>query len=207
MSRLNSASQDAFAVTVAIEIDRVCTAFDRALRNGQNLRIEDFLGQLEGPARDQILAGLLVLDMEHRVPAVSASLHEYQVRFPDDLQLAKAVYVQTVMPTHVGRFEVEKVLGKGGFGCVYLAHDKDLKRHVAIKILLGHQSSRIATTHSLLQEASLAARLKHPAIVPVYEVGQDEDGDHFVVLEYIEGTTLKRALHDRELSLPNSCKF
>ena len=203
MSRLKSDSLDAFAVTIAIEVDRVCTDFDRALRSNQSPRIEDFLLEFQGQAREKVLAGLLALDMEHRVGLGELPpLHEYQVRFPNDLQLVKSVYVQAVMPTHIGRFEVEKVLGKGGFGCVYLAYDKDLKRHVAIKMLFGYQHGPATPVHSLLQEARLAASLKHAAIVPVYEVGQDEDGDHFVVLEYIEGTTLKSALRDKGLSLP-----
>ena len=197
-----SNSEDAFAVTVAVELDRVCTQFDRALRDGKQPKIESFLGGVRADTRDRLLANLLMLEMEHRVgQGDSPLLHDYQSRFPDDLQLVKSVFVQVVMPTHVGRFEVERVLGKGGFGRVYLAYDRDLKRHVAIKCILGYQKDGAGSIPPLLQEAQLAARLKHPAIVPVYEVGKDDNGGHFVVLEYIDGITLKHLIREDDLSL------
>ena len=201
MTRLTQNGDDEFAVTVEIKVDRICTAFDRALRHGENPRVEDLLDGFEGEARDKLLASLLALEMEHRL-AHWAQLPwcEYRERFPDDTQIVKSVYVETVMPTHIGHFKVEKILGKGGFGRVYLAYDDTLKRHVAIKMLFSRGGRSDARIQALLHEARLAARLKHAAIVPVYEVGQDEDGDHFVVLEYVEGTTLGDARREYGLS-------
>ena len=139
-------SPDAFAVTVAIEIDRVCTAFDRALRRGENPKVEDYLAGVPGPARERILAGLLALEMDYRVArGESPSLTEYRARFPDDARLAKSVFVQAIVPAKIGRFKVDGILGKGGFGRVYLAYDETLKRQVAIKILLGRDDQSEST--------------------------------------------------------------
>ncbi len=201
MTRLIQNSDDGFAVTVEIKVDRVCTAFDRALRQGENPRVEDQLDGFEGEARDKLLASLLALEMDHQIAhGVPLSLADYRERFPNDIQVVKSVYVETVMPARIGRFNVEKILGKGGFGRVYLAYDETLKRHVAIKMLFSRGGRSDTCIQLLLHEARLAARLKHAAIVPVYEVGQDEDGDHFVVLEYVEGTTLGDARREYGLS-------
>ncbi len=201
MTRLIQNSDDGLAVTVEIRVDRVCTDFDRALRQGENPRVENQLDGFEGEAREKLLASLLALEMDHRLAhGVPLSLFDYRERFPNDIQIVKSVYVETVMPSSIGHFKVEKILGKGGFGRVYLAYDDTLKRHVAIKMLLSRGSRSDTRMQLLLHEARLAARLKHAAIVPVYEVGQDEDGDHFVVLEYIEGTTLGNARREYGLS-------
>jgi serine/threonine protein kinase/formylglycine-generating enzyme required for sulfatase activity len=191
------------ALTVAIEADRVCTNFDRALRNGEQPRVEDFLAKFESSARQELLRDLLALEFEHRLAMGDApSLHEYESRFPQDCCIVRSEYANAVMPAQIGRFRVERLLGKGGFGRVYLAYDDHLKRHVAIKALLGLKQQTHCAGRTLLDEARLAAGLRHPAIVTVYEVGQDDNENHFLVLDYVEGTTLKRALADASLSLP-----
>ena len=78
-------------------------------------------------------------------------------------------------PEQIGRYRVERILGKGGFGLVYLAHDSQLQRLVAIKVPHPHRvvTSRDAETY--LTEARTVASLDHPHIVPVYDVGSTDD--------------------------------
>jgi hypothetical protein len=91
----------------------------------------------------------------------------------------------------LNRFEIEQRLGSGGFGSVYRAWDTRLERHVAVKAIE-------ADGGRVLREAQAAARLNHPGIVTLYELGQ-EHGHTFLVTELAEGETLRRLSADGEL--------
>ncbi len=95
-----------------------------------------------------------------------------------------------------GRYQVVGVLGDGGMARVYKAVDNRLGRVVAVKVLHDHYNKQPAFVARFDQEARLAAGLNHPNIIGVYDIGQD-DGDHYIVTEYVEGETLKRLI-DRE---------
>src|SRR5437899_2685230 len=75
------------------------------------------------------------------------------------------------LPPRVGRFRVERILGKGGFGLVYLAHDEQLDRPVAIKVPHRKLIARPEDAAAYLTEARTVANLDHPHIVPVHDVG------------------------------------
>ena len=92
----------------------------------------------------------------------------------------------------VGRYEIRKILGQGGFGSVYLCYDPQLNREVAIKMpLLGKPFRDIEK--EFLQEARQLAQLKHPGIVTVYDIGVDKD-NCFIVSEFLSGQTLNQWL-------------
>jgi serine/threonine protein kinase len=101
----------------------------------------------------------------------------------------------------IGRYQIRRKLGNGAFGNVYLAHDPELDRLVAVKV---PHASRLSSKHQVeqfLEEARLAARLKHHGIVTVHDAGQD--GQHcFIVMEYIDGDTITHFIKCRERSLP-----
>jgi serine/threonine-protein kinase len=88
-----------------------------------------------------------------------------------------------------GRYRVERALGHGGMAAVYLAHDAELERPVAIKVLAEHLANDEAFRQRFVREARMAAKLSHPNVVHVYDQG-DEDGRPFIVMEYVEGVTL-----------------
>lgn len=92
-------------------------------------------------------------------------------------------------PVHIGRYRVEKVLGEGSFGRVYLAHDDQLNRSVAIKVPRRKRLSR-QEAEAYLSEARVLASLDHPNIVPVHDVGTTGDGLCYVVSKLIEGSDL-----------------
>jgi eukaryotic-like serine/threonine-protein kinase len=78
-------------------------------------------------------------------------------------------------PQYVGRYRIEKVLGQGGFGRVYLAHDDQLQRLVAIKVPHRQLVDRPEAAAAYLTEARTVANLDHPHIVPVFDIGSTAD--------------------------------
>ncbi len=95
------------------------------------------------------------------------------------------------------RYEIVKSIGEGGMANVYLANDKILDRKVAVKVLRGDLSSDDRFIRRFQREALSVSNLSHPNIVEVYDVGE-EDGEYYIVMEYIEGKTLKQLLKKRE---------
>jgi serine/threonine-protein kinase len=91
-----------------------------------------------------------------------------------------------------GRYRVERVLGHGGMAVVYLAHDKELRRPVAVKVLAENLAGDESLRERFLREARLAGRLSHPNVVQVYDAGES-DGQPFIVMEYVPGRTLSGA--------------
>lgn len=104
------------------------------------------------------------------------------------------------LPKEIGRYRIEKHLGQGAFGIVYLAHDDQLNRSVAIKVTRRIPSARDAEAY--LAEARVVASLDHPNIVPVHDVGTTPEGACYVVSKVIEGSDLATRL--REVALPHS---
>src|SRR4051812_31511466 len=89
----------------------------------------------------------------------------------------------------LGRFELQSPVGTGAFGTVYKARDPQLDRTVAVKVPRAGNLLDGQELDRFLREARATAQLRHPAIVPVYEVGQ-EDGLPFLVSDFVEGVTL-----------------
>ncbi|MBM4070880.1 MAG: serine/threonine-protein kinase [Planctomycetes bacterium] len=108
------------------------------------------------------------------------------------------------LPERIGRYRVERVLGRGGFGVVYLAHDDDLQRLVAIKVPQARRIARTEDAEAYLVEAQIVARLDHPHIVPVYDVGRSENGLPFVVSRFIEGSNLAQRIKRGRLAIRES---
>ena len=94
-----------------------------------------------------------------------------------------------------GRYELEEKIGSGGMAEVYKAHDRLLARPVAIKILHAAYRSDVEFIERFHREAKSAARLSHPNIVSIYDVGVAGD-DHYIVMEYVQSSTLKKKIQD-----------
>ena len=91
--------------------------------------------------------------------------------------------------TRVGRYVVHDVLGRGGMGMVLEAHDERLDRRVALKLL--HVGIRERHAERLIREAKALAKLSHPNVVQVYQVGE-VDNQLFIAMEFVNGTTLTK---------------
>src|SRR5208282_2174346 len=110
-------------------------------------------------------------------------------------------------PQRIGRYRIERILGQGGFGLVYLAHDEQLQRLVAIKVPHRRLIARPEDVEAYLTEARTVANLDHPNIVPVYDVGSTEDCPCFVVSKFIDGSSLKAKIQTSSLSLEESVEL
>ena len=100
------------------------------------------------------------------------------------------------------RYEIIRNIGEGGMANVYLAIDTILNRKVAVKILRGDLATDEKFVRKFQREASAASNLDHPNIVGIYDVGED-DGNYYIVMEYVEGRTLKSLIKRRgALTLP-----
>ena len=93
------------------------------------------------------------------------------------------------------RYELLEHVGGGGMADVYRAHDTYLDRYVAIKILHAQFSNDSEFIGKFHREAQGAARLSHPNIVNIYDVGEEAD-KHFIVMEYVAGNTLKSKIQE-----------
>lgn len=120
---------------------------------------------------------------------------DWQFESPDD-ELGAPVFARG---RQIGRYRVMQSLGRGGFGTVYLAHDEQLHRNVAVKVAHRRQASSSEEVHGYLAEARVVASLDHPHIVPVYDAGQTTDGYCYIAAKYIKGTTLQARLREGRL--------
>ena len=93
-----------------------------------------------------------------------------------------------------GRFRIERQIGTGGMGAVYLATHLDLERPVAVKIIRPEFAADADVSDRLLREARTMAKLRHPNAAMIFDAGNLPDGRHFIVMEFVEGETLSQAL-------------
>ena len=101
------------------------------------------------------------------------------------------------------RYRIERELGRGGFGIVYLARDEQLhSRLVVIKVLLEKQSADSAWfTKKFRQEREALSRIDHPGIVGVLDAGEMPDRKPFLVMQYVDGLTLRDVMKSQQVSL------
>ena len=92
--------------------------------------------------------------------------------------------------TQIGPFRIERELGRGAVGVVYLAHDTKLNRSVAIKSLPAELTENHKVRTRFAREARVLASLNHPNIATIYDEFQEADGIGYLILEYVPGQTL-----------------
>ena len=95
--------------------------------------------------------------------------------------------------SRLGRYEIRSLIGAGGMGEVYLAHDGQLQRPVALKVLSAAVRSDEDLRKRLAYEARAASALNHPNILTVYDVGQIGE-EHFIATEFVDGVTLRQRM-------------
>jgi len=102
--------------------------------------------------------------------------------------------------SRLDRYEIVRFLGSGAMGHVYLAKDAELGRFVAIKMVRPEWLQAIKNRDPLLDDARNAARLKHPAIVAMYDIRHQDDGTSYLVMEYVPGEPLSDLIKSGEMS-------
>lgn len=94
-----------------------------------------------------------------------------------------------------GKYKILRELGRGGFGMVYLAFQEGMDRHVALKVLKSSVTVQAPSAKErFLREVKIISKLKHPNTVTIHDFGETYDGGLYMVLEYVEGETLKQVL-------------
>jgi predicted Ser/Thr protein kinase len=104
----------------------------------------------------------------------------------------------------IGKYVVEREIGRGGMGAVYLARHPDLDRNVAIKELMVGPAAEPSALPRFLQEARLMARTSHPNLVQVYDL-EKTDGGTFIILEYVDGQSLRERLRSGPVEPAQAC--
>lgn len=156
-------------------IERECAGQDEVAEEVRGL-----LGAHEAAsARPGFLAGL---DRE----AAARLIREGEAVAADQAHLANG--------TELGHYTIEGMLGEGGMGVVYLAHDRRLDRKVALKLLPPHLRADGEARRRLADEARAASGLDHPNVAPIYDIVDSDDGPSFIAMAYCEGPTLKEIL-------------
>jgi serine/threonine-protein kinase len=157
-----------------------------------------------------VLAGILETEnpekaMAARAEGTKVSLGSPTPKSPSSEIMASAsVSASTnTIPVRLGRYEVERLLGRGAMGAVYLGRDPSIDRTVAMKLI--QTAVHLAPSElekyreRFYREAKSAGRLLHPGIVTVFDVGHTEEATPFIVMEYVEGKTLSEILKSRKL--------
>jgi WD40 repeat protein/tRNA A-37 threonylcarbamoyl transferase component Bud32 len=97
-------------------------------------------------------------------------------------------------PALNGRFRLLRVLSQGGLGEIFIAHDEELNRRVAVKSIQEKHANHAECRIRFLREAEITGSLEHPGIIPVYSKGENSDGRPYYAMRFIEGETLQEAI-------------
>ena len=106
-----------------------------------------------------------------------------------------------------GRYLIRELLGEGGMGSVYLAEHTHMKKRVALKLLHPEMSDNAEVQSRFEQEAMASAHIEHPNVAAATDFGRTADGAYFLVLEYVEGTSLRDALEPGPLSVARALRI
>lgn len=166
--------------------------------------VEIFNGALELPAdeRAQFISGACGADASLLKEVESLlAFHDDEFLEGDVSESVWEVIRGGLLPGHLinDRFEVIKMLGRGGMGVVYLAHDYKLNRPVAVKALAAHLSQDKKRVEGTVKEALRVSQIAHENILTVFDLVEDR-GTSFIITEYVKGETLRKKLQEGPLS-------
>ncbi|MCA9056845.1 MAG: serine/threonine protein kinase [Planctomycetaceae bacterium] len=191
-------------------VDRICDDYRLAWQAGQQPDLKDWITKGDPALHAELLRELANVDFERRAlqdPGlqIGTYLAELRQRFPEttltETDLTGRPSASQVRnsptpgvfspPPQIGKFRIQRELGRGGFGIVYLAEDEILKREVALKISRDAFQDRVRDR--IINEAKATAGLNHPGIVRVYEAGEI-DGICCIASAFCEGPNLAQWL-------------
>jgi len=159
------------------------------------------------PAGLNLFAGTPSTSMTGRVGAIDENENQPEAQVRRTAVEDSDVSFLFGVASEIGRYRVIRLLGHGSFGQVYLAHDNDLDRPVAIKITSPERVAGPEDALEYLAEARALARLDHPHIVPVHDAGRTDAGLCYIVSKFIDGTDLRDRLRHARPSLRESAEL
>jgi serine/threonine-protein kinase len=215
---MNSSHHPELLPGQAGRIDPLCDEFETAWIAGPRPRLEDFLPRAPEQDREALLHELLALELEYRSrQGERVTLEEFQQRLPGYAGVILAAFLESASsgqdwndlasrdssragepPKPGNRYRIEALLGQGGMGAVYRAHDRKLDRLVALKIIRPDAMTP-AMRARFEAEARAVAQLDHPLIVKIFDIGEipDPNGGEvvpYLALEYVPGGSLGNRL-------------
>ena len=116
-------------------------------------------------------------------------------------ELLTANHAELAVGQRIAHYEILALLGAGGMGEVYLAHDTRLGRKIALKLLPEQFTTDKDRLRRFEREAHAASTLSHPNVCVIHEVGETEDDRHYIAMEYVEGVTLRQHMTETRLKL------
>jgi serine/threonine protein kinase/Flp pilus assembly protein TadD len=166
------------------DIEQAVQQFVDAQLRGQNPNIDEFIKQYPG--------------LEERIRQRIQNLHQIDSLFAALLSPNAADFQDTpaehnLIGQKLGDFEIIKLIGRGGMGAVFLARQISLDREVALKVISNISGARGRSLERFKREAKTLAKIPHPNIVPIYEVGEEGPYSYFA-MEYIKGVSLDKIL-------------
>jgi WD40 repeat protein/tRNA A-37 threonylcarbamoyl transferase component Bud32 len=178
----------------AVLVELACAELEFRLKAGEPARASDYLGRFPELAEDaEAVRGLARTEFEFRrraEPELSAGAFLRQFpQCPSDITLRDGFGPADPLLPQVPGFEIVTVLGRGGMGVVYKARQPALKRFVALKMMLPGGPANAEERQRFRREAEAAARLQHPNVVQVFEVGEAA-GVPYAALEFVDGGSL-----------------
>jgi WD40 repeat protein len=207
---MSSTNPDDLSNAALNRIDDVCQQFEASWRDGETPRLEEFIRGVSISERTPIFVELFHLELEYR--GKRGELYElttYLDRFPEFGGVVQEIFAQRMSgsTSRIGEFRsfgsgklpvlhgyaMERQLGRGGMGIVFLARSQKLGRHVAIKMIAHADGSQQVATRFQI-EAEAIAKVQHPNIVQIFEVGES-GGRFYLVLEFLPGGSLKDRLN------------
>jgi len=173
-------------------VEEAVRDFVEARWRGQEPDIEAFVKQYPG--------------LEHRLKQDIQAMQKIDVLFDslvqaDDADFAEAETGLDLVGQSIGGLQVKEMIGSGGMGVVYLAHDSKLERSVAVKSIPAKLAHDTNTRTRFRREAKLLASLNHPNIAVIHDIIEQDEDTTYLVLEYIPGDTLAERIARAPLSL------
>lgn len=182
-------------------IESLCDRFEAAWKSGDRPQVEAYLANADVSLRAKLLRELVTLDWEYRIRSGEPpKADHYAPLFSTRPVLLESIEREISAtnwkpdrPERLAQYRIIRELGRGGMGVVYEAEHESLGRRVAIKILRAISLTDATARERFRREAQLTARLQHPNIVQIFEVG-DHQGQPFLALEYVDGPSLSDRL-------------
>ncbi len=184
--------------------------FDAAWASLLEPRIEDFLPRVLAALRPKLLEDLIAIEWEYRSRIGHRfDAQEYVKRFPDASAMIEKLWNE--MPELTGessnsgnlRFQIHRVLARGGIAEILEAWDRTLKREVAIKILQAQSVDSPDLRRRFRREAEIIAKLEHPGIIPIHDYGHFRNDEPFYAMRLVkDGQTLEDRIRASQQNLP-----
>jgi hypothetical protein len=206
------------------EIEALATQFLAQLRSNEKPDREAVV-RAHPHLADRLARRLALVEMIYRLglaPGADCPTETGTVEVPDGASLPGArlspngaaeeepagpAAVPEQLPRRLGRYEVFEELARGGMAVVLLGRDPDLDRDLALKVIRSDLADRPHLVRRFVEEARITARLAHPGILPVHELGQDDRGLPFLALKLVHGQTLEALLAGRATPLEELPRF